>query len=946
MKRIAIVFLSAIILLSAFSSGYSSPASALSGSDFKAGRIIDDAVFNYSSSMSIAQIQQFLDSKMPSCDRWGTQSYAGTTRRAYGESRGVVFPLTCLNGYYENTSTKANNLEGRAVPSGAKSAANIIYDAAQQYSINPQVLIVLLQKEQNLILDDWPWPIQYRAATGYGCPDTAPCDSEYYGFYNQVNNAARQFRRYATYPNDYNYVTGSNFIQWNPQASCGGNTVQIESQSTASLYNYTPYQPNQAALNNLYGTGDSCSAYGNRNFWRLYSDWFGSTTIFDPYGWQVIKTSTDSREYLVVGNTKRWIPSGSIYADWNLGLKPAVTVSQGYLDSIPTLPALGRLGYYNNTYYYVNGGKKYSLTNDALMRAWGEINNKAIAVPAYIPLSTLPDAGEATFYVSQPSQGSVARLINGQKYAINSSDADRWKANPTQLTADAYGSFNTAATVDYHISVSGTKYLVDSGRLLKLGSASVIRDYDQTVPTFVDMPSDVMAYMPVEEASSLVRLEGSEAWYVLRGGNRYYIPSLSHAAAWGITATTPNLLSSKLSMGFPQAATNVLPTVVEEQSTGKYYLLDGSKHELGGVMYDSVQALGKEITKFTSNYLSDLPTGTTITSPIIQSQETKDLYTIMSGSLYHIPTTNVLNGLGYPRKYGAAQVSASFIRANSQGLLPATMFLENGGTTYFLQDGNVFPITSAAKSDWLGNRSAVPYTSPLFGNRFDVSSTNLSQFVREGNTKYIMSNGVAYNATNNQDALLANGQTWQPVAIFGITRTGSPGYLLRSSDTSDNRVWLISKGVKQHILSGSQFAAYSKQGNIPVVIVSPSLLNTFTQSSAGIDPAPLVYSDGQGFKIIDEYGAFYGFGNSDTLIHYATNRSPQNLSLSIYSNYSSYKGNLTRLIKDPSGTVYWVENGQKRWITSASAYQRYSGTPVTNVHWNLVNWLPTGSNIN
>ncbi|MFZ1523014.1 MAG: hypothetical protein WAS94_03260, partial [Candidatus Saccharimonadales bacterium] len=39
----------------------------------------------------------------------------------------------------------------------------------------------------------------------------------------------------------------------------------------------TPYRPNQAALNNLYGTGDGCSAYGNRNFWRFYTDWFGST---------------------------------------------------------------------------------------------------------------------------------------------------------------------------------------------------------------------------------------------------------------------------------------------------------------------------------------------------------------------------------------------------------------------------------------------------------------------------------------------------------------------------------------------------------------------------------------------------------------------------------------------------------------------------------------------
>jgi hypothetical protein len=52
--------------------------------------------------------------------------------------------------------------------------------------------------------------------------------------------------------------------------------VFIENQATAGLYNYTPYTPNDAALNNMYGTGDACSSYGNRNFWRIYTDWFGN----------------------------------------------------------------------------------------------------------------------------------------------------------------------------------------------------------------------------------------------------------------------------------------------------------------------------------------------------------------------------------------------------------------------------------------------------------------------------------------------------------------------------------------------------------------------------------------------------------------------------------------------------------------------------------------------
>lgn len=261
-------------------------AKALSGSEFNPGRIIDNGVFDNKSAMSVDQIQQFLNAKVPTCDNWGTQAYAGTTRRAYSEARGISFPLTCLKDYHENPTTHENNLEGRSIPAGAKSAAQIIYDAAQQYMINPQVLIVLLQKEQAIVTDDWAWPVQYRSATGYGCPDTALCDAQYYGFYNQVSNAARQFRRYATYPNDYNFVPNqNNTIQWNPTASCGTSNVYISNQATASLYNYTPYRPNQAALNNLYGSGDNCSAYGNRNFWRYFRDWFGSVYA-DPFMWQ------------------------------------------------------------------------------------------------------------------------------------------------------------------------------------------------------------------------------------------------------------------------------------------------------------------------------------------------------------------------------------------------------------------------------------------------------------------------------------------------------------------------------------------------------------------------------------------------------------------------------------------------------------------------------------
>ena len=291
MPNLKKLFNSVFCLLSVLIFIETGSSSALTGAEFNPGRIIDDAVFYNSSSMSPTQIQSFLNSKVPVCDTNGTQMYnASQTRAQWATANGRPLPpYTCLKDYTQVTPTITNggsDLCKTSVVGGTKSSSQIIYDVSQACGINPQVLIVLLQKEQSLITDDWPWPVQYQKATGYGCPDTAPCDSQYYGFFNQVYQAAQAFKRYEANPDSYNYKANrNNYIYYNPSlGACGGSNVYIQNQATASLYIYTPYQPNSAALNNLYGTGDSCSAYGNRNFWRLFNDWFGSTFAFTVGG--------------------------------------------------------------------------------------------------------------------------------------------------------------------------------------------------------------------------------------------------------------------------------------------------------------------------------------------------------------------------------------------------------------------------------------------------------------------------------------------------------------------------------------------------------------------------------------------------------------------------------------------------------------------------------------
>jgi hypothetical protein len=263
MRRMFTKFLSGLFVVALFGTilaGISTPTSAqaANAANFDAGKIIDDALFFNGSLMGESEVQAFLRSK-------ATNPAAGNTLVNYRSS---------------SASRGADRYCGAYTGGNNELASTIIYKVAVACNINAQVLLVTLQKEQGLVTASNPSDLIYRKAMGYGCPDTASCDAKYYGFANQVYSAARQFNVYVQNPNSFNYKPyQTNTIQWHPNAACGSSQVFIQNKATAALYIYTPYRPNGAAMANISGTGDSCSAYGNRNFWRYFTDWFGSTTV-------------------------------------------------------------------------------------------------------------------------------------------------------------------------------------------------------------------------------------------------------------------------------------------------------------------------------------------------------------------------------------------------------------------------------------------------------------------------------------------------------------------------------------------------------------------------------------------------------------------------------------------------------------------------------------------
>ena len=245
---------------------------AVSLADFRPGNIISDYTMGNYTTMSVADIDAFLHAH-GNCNDRDTVKASWYPNLHYHIKDGH---FVCLaDERFSLTTPNYGDLltDGEA----SKTAAEIIYDAAQTYHINPQVLLVLLEKEQGLISDSWPNSIQFRSATGFGCPDTAACDAEYYGLRNQIESAAWLFRTVLD-GGWTNYPLGENYIAYSPNAACGGSIVNIENLATSSLYRYTPYQPNAAALAAGYGTV-TCGAYGNRNFFLFFTNWFGDPTI-------------------------------------------------------------------------------------------------------------------------------------------------------------------------------------------------------------------------------------------------------------------------------------------------------------------------------------------------------------------------------------------------------------------------------------------------------------------------------------------------------------------------------------------------------------------------------------------------------------------------------------------------------------------------------------------
>lgn len=296
------IFLAGLALLAVAPLIFSANTAAASSVNYN--NVISDAVFDNVGSMSASQIDAFLNTFPNSC---------------LSQKNGYTFADP--TGYSPTTSfTYGANV----------TAGKVIFDAAQAYGINPQVLLTTMQKEQGMVDGSGPYGcggLAYSAAMGYGCPDggslysykgiqlyvkngtVATSDSiktcvknpNYVGFSRQVINAAwlLTFDRHRSEGlNEWHIQKANwdnsddlNFCYRGPMANTNGKKVyQCPSETSLNGTASDPlfaYSGQYSFDGTLVTIADGATAalfhytphlHGQALFYNIFVPWFGNTS--------------------------------------------------------------------------------------------------------------------------------------------------------------------------------------------------------------------------------------------------------------------------------------------------------------------------------------------------------------------------------------------------------------------------------------------------------------------------------------------------------------------------------------------------------------------------------------------------------------------------------------------------------------------------------------------
>ena len=198
-----------------------------------------------------------------------------------------------------------------------KRAADIISRVASQFTLSPRFLLTMLQKEQSLVTTAAPTQAQLDWATGYAvcdaCSKTQDGVARFQGFAKQVDSMAQQFR--LGYLEDLS-ARGQTMTGIGPGLLVEIDTVPVrpQNQATSALYTYTPHLE------------------GNRNFWRIWQDWFGAPLYPDG---TVLQDKTTGLFWRITNGRRQFVPSRAILDSYG-ALPPCRSTRESCRPSTPS----------------------------------------------------------------------------------------------------------------------------------------------------------------------------------------------------------------------------------------------------------------------------------------------------------------------------------------------------------------------------------------------------------------------------------------------------------------------------------------------------------------------------------------------------------------------------------------------------------------------------------
>lgn len=785
---------------------------------FNQNRIIDDALFDDANSMTAAQIDAFLNGFSGSCIS-PNSGFAAIDPTGYNPTSGYQY-----GGYV--------------------TAGQVIYDAAQAYGINPEVLLTTLEKEQSLVTGQNNFAgycndgsqHKYAAAVGYGCPDSGTTYSytglslyrrngitvtdtgttcvnaaSKAGFSQQVIRAAwlLKFGEQRSKGNiNWAVIKGSWDNSDDPQTCYGGpmtqgtwqrcpsgsfayydgyttidaTAVHMDDGATAALYWYTPH------------------FHGNQNFYNLYVGWFGNTLL--PVAF---KTASSPSVYVQTNGYKFYVPTISVLQDFGINSGSIQVISDATANSIPVPDQSSGLSSTLTTVvkspsdtdsdggaiYLINSGIRYQFTTPQQMTDFGfDASNIS-----YLPLA---------YIQSINSGGNLSNYVRLPNYAI------------------------------FQISGDVKKYILDGAMYASLNPSGALSSVN------TGLLDSIPTGNPLTSTQALLGTS-SGTIYLYLNNTFYYVPSPEILDCWGFMSTMGMSLYKLPSDTYIPSTPSATPlSCVNQFDSSTMYLLNRANRILVPSSYGF--AAGNIDTNL-NVVANKLPARSSSTGNVIQATNSPIVWYLENGVRKGIPSTLDLSLLGIQ----ASQIDR--INPGAVNALPMSGLKMGVGQVVRASDtGAVYVITTSTTKSWIGTpedfiafgyswSSLMSFPSSVIDQFYTTSPTPLNHYLYPsgGGGAYLVDTQGCYGLNNTQ--LTAFGQPTSvtqgyPHTIFPFLhlvdcKNGSVYVKAPNSFT----IYWVDAGQKHPISTPAALISHSGTSNPYIITVNQRVLDSLATGS-------------------------------------------------------------------------------------------------------------------